>query len=322
MSPQKWIDRYVAEVGRMLPERNRADVEKEIRSLLQDALDAEAAGAGATDEQALAILRQFGPPREMAMRYGASQYLIGPLLYPTFVTVLRVVVGIALAVSLFGVVLSIAQAPPRLEDAFAMVGGIVGSVVQAAAWVVLVFALVERLNLRWELKQKGQAWDPSSLPPAETYDRVSAFETIVTVVFTTAFLVFLNVILDSQGRVTVEGGDWTSVAIFSAEFLRYIPWLTALLAAEMVVAVVALIRGRWTTLLRLLNIALNLAMIALALVMLVGPSLAAWEVLDPAFRIVVAIVLVANAAEAVQQVYRLWRSRARAGAALASQSVQ
>jgi len=62
-------------------------------------------------------------------------------------------------------------------------------------------------------------------------------------------------------------------------------------------------------------------MIALALVMLAGPSLAAWEVLDPAFRIVVAIVLVANAAEAVQQVYRLWRSRARSGAAVASQSV-
>jgi hypothetical protein len=200
------------------------------------------------------------------------------------------------------------------------VGGIVGSVVQAAAWVVLVFALVERLNLR-ELEKISTTWDPSSLPPAETYDRVSTFETIVTVVFTTAFLVFLNVILDSQGRITVEGGDWTSMGLFSAEFLHYIPWLTALLAAEMVVAVVALIRGRWTTLLRLLNIALNLAMIALALVMLAGPSLAAWEVLDPAFRIVVAIVLVANAAEAVQQVYRLWRSRARAGAALASQSV-
>jgi hypothetical protein len=320
MSPQQWIDRYVAEVGRVLPERNRADVEKEIRSLLQDALDAETAGAEPTDEQVLAILRQFGSPREMAMRYGASQYLIGPLLYPTFVTVLRVVVGIVLAVSLFGVVFSIAQAPPRLEDAFAIVGGIVGSVVQAAAWVVLVFALVERLNLR-ELEKISTTWDPSSLPPAETYDRVSTFETIVTVVFTTAFLVFLNVILDSQGRITVEGGDWTSMGLFSAEFLHYIPWLTALLAAEMVVAVVALIRGHWTTLLRLLNIALNLAMIALALVMLAGPSLAAWEVLDPAFRIVVAIVLVANAAEAVQQVYRLWRSRARAGAALASQSV-
>ena len=69
----------------------------------------------------------------------------------------------------------------------------------------------------------------------------------------------------------------------------------------MALAVAALIRGRWTTLLRLLNIALNVAGIALAYLMLTGPSLAASEAFDPALRIVVAIVLVANAVEAVQQ---------------------
>ena len=312
MTTQEWIDRYVAEVGRMLPERNRADVEKEIRSLLQDAVDAEESGADPTDEQVFAILRQFGPPREMAMRYGASQYLIGPLLYPIFVTVLRVVVGIVLAVSLFGVVLAIAQSPTSL-DGFEVVGGIVGSVLQAAAWVVLVFALLERLDLR-ELQPKNQPWNPRSLPPAEHYDRVSTFETIFTVVFTSIFVVFLNLYVDPLGGITVQGSDWVSMGIFSAAFLRYVPWLTALLVAEMVVAVAALIRGRWTTLLRLLSIVLNLAGIALAYLMLTGPSLTTWEILDPAFRITVAIVLVVNAVEAVQQVYRLLRSRARAGA--------
>ena len=319
MSPQKWIDRYVAEVGRMLPERNRADVEKEIRSLLQDALDGETAGAEPTDEQVLAILRQFGSPREMAMRYGASQYLIGPLLYPTFVTVLRVVVGIVLAVSLFGVVLALTQ-PGAGVDIGAAVSGIVGSVVQAVAWVVIVFALVERLNLR-ELEKIDQTWDPRSLPPAENFDRVSVFETVFTVVVTTAFIVVLNVVVDSLGRLAVAGSDWTSSPIFSAEFVGYVPWVTALLLAELVVSVAALIRGRWTRLLRLLNIALNLIWIALAYVMLTGPSLAAWDILDVSFRVVVAIILVANVVEMVQQVYRLWRSRARAGAAAVSQSV-
>ena len=36
-------------------------------------MDAEESGADPTDEQVFAILRQFGPPREMAMRYGASK---------------------------------------------------------------------------------------------------------------------------------------------------------------------------------------------------------------------------------------------------------
>lgn len=317
MTAQGWIDRYVTEVGRMLPARDRADVEREIRSLLQDQLEIEASGSEPTEEQVFTALRQFGPPREMAMRYGASQWLIGPLLYPAFVTVLRVVVGIVLAVSLFGVVLSIAQAPPRLEDALAMVGGIVGSVVQAAAWVVLVFALVERLNLR-ELKLAGVAWDPRSLPAAGNVDSVSAFETIVTVIFGTAFIVILSALLDAQGRLSVQGGDWTSTAIFSAEFMRYVPWLIVLLAADVVLAVATLIRGRWTPALRVVAIALNLAGVAVAALMLAGPSLAAWSELNLAFDIVVAIVLVANAVEAAQHVWRLWGSRGQAGAAAAN----
>ncbi len=306
MSSQSWIDRYVAEVSRMLPERHRADVVKEIRSLLQDALEAEAPGGQPTEAQVFAVLRQFGPPREMAMRYGASQYLIGPLLYPTFITVLRVVVGIVLAVSLFGVVLSLTQsAAPGLGD---IIGGVVGGVMQAAAWVVLVFALVERLNLR-ELEKLDHAWDPRSLPAAGNADRVSVVETIFTVIFSTIFIVLLGGNLDALGRFVFPGGDWTSPEIFSAEFLRYVPWLIALLVADVVLAVVTLIRGRWTPLLRALAIGINLFGIALAWLMLTGPSLAAWEALDIAFRVVVAVILVANVVELVQQAWRLWRSR-------------
>jgi hypothetical protein len=308
MSSQSWTDRYVVEVSRMLPERNRADVVKEIRSLLQDALEAEAPGGQPTDEQVFAVLRQFGPPREMAMRYGASQYVIGPLLYPTFITVLRVVVGIVLAVSLFGVLLSLSQSSST-PDLGAIIGGVVGSLVQAAAWVVLVFALVERLNLRRELEKLDQAWDPRSLPAAGNADRVSVVETIFTVIFNTIFIVLLSANLDSLGRFVFQGSDWTSPEIFSAEFLRYVPWLIVLLAADVVLAVVTLIRGRWTPLLRALAIGVNLFGIALAWLMLTGPSLAAWEALDIAFRVVVAIILVANAVELVQHVWRLWRSR-------------
>jgi hypothetical protein len=311
MASQQWLDRYVAEVGRMLPQRSRADVEQEVRSLLQDALGAEAAGGEPTQEQQLAVLQRFGPPREVAMRYGAHQYVIGPLLYPTFMTVLRVVVGVVLVVGLFGLVVSLAQ-PDVTLNFLDVVSGLVGSVLQAAAWVVLVFALVERLNLR-EVEKLAEAWDPRSLPPAptakESYDRVSVFEVIVTVVFSTLAVIFLNFNIDDQGRFTVQGSDWASRAIFSPEFLRYIPWLSALLIAEMALPVIALIRGRWTVLLRVLGIVFNLFGIALAWAMLSGPSLAAWEVLDPAFRILLVIIIFANVLESAQQAGRLFKSR-------------
>lgn len=308
MTAQEWIERYVAEVGRMLPARNRADVEQEIRSLLHDAVEAEAGGAEAQETQALAVLRQFGPPREMAMRYGASQYLIGPLLYPTYLTVLRLVVGIVLAVSLLGVIVALAQAS-QSPNLFDIVGGALGGVIQAAAWVTLIFALLERLNLR-EMEQMSQTWDPRSLPVAGNADRVSAGETIFTVVFNVAFIAVLGALLDSQGRIAVKGSDWTSMAIFSAEFMRYLPWLMALLAADAVLAVITLMRGRWTPLLRLAAIGVNLAGVAVAAAMLAGPSLAAHAELTLAFDIIVAVILVVNVVEGVQQAWRLGRGRA------------
>lgn len=60
------IERYVHEVGRRLPKKQRADVEAELRSLLMDALEARAgaapaAGAPSEADQA-AVLVEFGPP--------------------------------------------------------------------------------------------------------------------------------------------------------------------------------------------------------------------------------------------------------------------
>ena len=187
-----WIDRYVAEVGRMLPEGKRVDVEREIRSLLQDAVEGQAAGMEPSDNQTLAILRQFGSPREIAMRYGASQYVIGPLLYPTFITVLRVVVGIVLAVNLFTVVLAVAQSVTA-PNLLGIAAGVVNSVLQAAIWVTVVFALLERLNLR-ELNQLNQTWDPRALPAVGDVDRVSVVETIFTVIFNSIFMVLVALI--------------------------------------------------------------------------------------------------------------------------------
>ena len=39
MQPKEWVDRYVNEVGRRLPGKQRGDVEMEMRSLIEDELD-------------------------------------------------------------------------------------------------------------------------------------------------------------------------------------------------------------------------------------------------------------------------------------------
>ena len=66
MQPKEWIDRYVFEVGRRLPGKQRADVALEMRSLIEDELDG--LGHAPEEREVLAVLAKFGPPDEIAVR--------------------------------------------------------------------------------------------------------------------------------------------------------------------------------------------------------------------------------------------------------------
>ncbi len=85
------IDQYIFEVGENLPEKLRADLEKEIRSLIEDTLEERSRTySRAIDDDMIAeVLKEFGPPERMAASYQPQKYLIGPKLYPTFILVLK-----------------------------------------------------------------------------------------------------------------------------------------------------------------------------------------------------------------------------------------
>jgi hypothetical protein len=88
------IDRYVHEVGRQLPRKNRTDIQAELQSTLVDTLEARVEGEPSQDDE-VELLKEFGPPQKVAASYWPEgQYLIGPRLYQLF----RMVVGIALTV--------------------------------------------------------------------------------------------------------------------------------------------------------------------------------------------------------------------------------
>ena len=99
------IDTYVSEIGRHLPKKTRADIEAEIRSILQDMLDerCQKTGKPVDEEMTLDVLKIYGTPEIVASTYVGERYLIGPRLYPVFITVLRIalmVIGILAAMGL------------------------------------------------------------------------------------------------------------------------------------------------------------------------------------------------------------------------------
>src|SRR5215208_739829 len=140
------IDKYIAEVGKHLPRKNRTDIEAEIRSTLEDMFDERKPAEGPADEAIiLDLLKEYGAPREVAATYKTHQYLIGPRLFPIFETVLRIVLAVVVGASLIGLAVSLSEAgstgPAFVSSVGEWFGDLLGGLMAARGNIVLVFAI-------------------------------------------------------------------------------------------------------------------------------------------------------------------------------------
>src|SRR5512139_2056626 len=143
------IDRYIAEVGKHLPRRNRADIEAEIRSTLEDMLEERKQAQGALDDAAvIALLKEYGAPRKVAESYVGPRYLIGPRMYPLFEMVIRIVAAVLFGVMLLTLVIGLIGSNPSGPEFLKTVGNsalsLLNGLIVALGNIVLVFAILER----------------------------------------------------------------------------------------------------------------------------------------------------------------------------------
>src|ERR1700684_156898 len=80
------IERYLQSVKFGLPKNQKHDIIAEL------AEDQEAAwGRPLTQEEVAAILRKYGHPMQVALRYQPPRYLIGPQVFPMYIFVLKLI---------------------------------------------------------------------------------------------------------------------------------------------------------------------------------------------------------------------------------------
>ena len=155
------IDRYLHEVSRYLPGKNREDILAEIRSHLTDTLEARVQGEP-NEEDVSSLLKETGSPRKLAASYpGGEEYLVGPELYPFF----RMVTGIVLAAVLGAQLLAVGVGLWMGEETFdfwEVFGQLVMSVPVSIGWVVIVFRILQWRGVHPDLDD--EVWDPKTLP--------------------------------------------------------------------------------------------------------------------------------------------------------------
>jgi hypothetical protein len=270
------IDKYVTEVGKYLPRRNRVDIEAEIRSTLEDMLE-ERNQSQADEEAVVALLKEYGRPRQVAESYTGPHYLIGPRVYPIFELVTKIVAVVLFAISLAGLGIGLAKSDVAglalLQHIGEWAADTVGWIITAFGHIVLTFAILERVLPAKEFDEEEE-WNPSELTSEPDPDKVTFSEQISSIVFTTAFLIVLNLYPGIIGIGFMTDGEWTFISpILSDAFFRYLPWINLLGVLEILLNIILVRQGSWQTRTRITHAVLELGNIALAVAMLRGPAL-------------------------------------------------
>ncbi len=180
------LDRYLFAVKKHLPWQRQDDILAELRANLESQLEEKEAALGRplTRGEWEDWLRELGHPIQVAARYRPQQYLIGPGIFPTYWYVLKMAMGWTLAIYAIvsavliatqilhagGVMDHITEAiAAQIAEAIARAPGIL---INVAAWVTLIFAVLEFTTARGLVKLPpipGMQWDwnPSELPPVQ-----------------------------------------------------------------------------------------------------------------------------------------------------------
>ncbi|WP_028608735.1 permease prefix domain 1-containing protein [Paenibacillus harenae] len=308
------VKRYIYAVTQRLPERQRADIEKELQGLIEDMLEDRVQGGAATSEDVEAVLLELGNPRELAEKYrGTKRYLISPELFTTYLSVLKIVllsVGIAMTVTFL--IETIINPVQILEHFVSNLVSLLMGCFQAFAWVTIIFGLVEYAGVKKENLgiMTSDRWKPSELAPLpDQRNRIKRSDPIAGILFTVLFLVLFTFSIDLFGVWRFQSNSPTIAPFFNEEvFSGFLPFIWAVFGLSVLKDTMKLIAGRWTIKLIGFDILVNAAHFILALIMF--SNLTIW---NPDFMLQLAAAgLTPEGSEAFQTVSRIW-DRSTAG---------
>ncbi len=273
------VERYIYAVTKRLPEKQRADIEQELRSLIEDMLSGQGQAGTPTAKDVEAVLIELGDPAQLAKRYRAKEtYLIGPETYDTYLMVLKIV----LAAVAFGITLAMTISyfvePPQsiIELLAGYFGSIFNALLQVFAWVTVIFAIIEYKNVPINREFKDEHWSPSDLP--ELPDRnlvIKLSEPIFGLLFAALAVIIFNTAEHLIGIYSLnEEGVMRVIPLFNHEgFRALLPLLNIMLALGIIKESLKLIIRKWTVGLALTNLVFNVISFVLFVIFIRGEGL-------------------------------------------------
>ena len=257
-------DRYVAAVLRAVPDKSRAEIERELRASIADALDAHIGNGEDRELAETAVLTELGDPSLLAREYaGPPHYLIGPNVYHAYVRTLGTLLAVFLPLS-WSLLLAIwlLGGNSLLEALATASGGALTVGLLVAFWTTLAYSVVDRsAEARQELAAAfGSApgmWGPERLP-SSTAMRPGRQRASIEAVVGGAIGIVLLFVQRSVSPFSDPAGQ--PIPILNPELWSFwLPALIAIAAALVVTEFTALAVGSWSPWLAVLITLIQLA---------------------------------------------------------------
>ncbi len=258
------VERYIYAVIKRLPEKQRNDIEKELRGLIEDMLGNRTRDREATDGDIEAVLLELGDPAELADQYrGKKKYLIGPDNFDTYLLVLKIVIAaVAFGITLATLIAFFVTPPESVIEIIAgYFGSLISALFQGFAWVTIVFALIEHFEVPIGKEMKEEEWSPSHLPMLPDKEAaIKPSEAIFGIIFAVLAVIIFNTAEHLIGIYTFSDGTLSRVIpLFDLDTFRSVlPLLNIMLAVGITKELLKLAIGKWNQGLALSNLALNL----------------------------------------------------------------
>jgi len=273
------VERYIYAVTKRLPEKQRNDIEKELRSLIEDMLSGQVKNGTPTVRDVEAVLLGLGDPAQLADRYRAKKsYLIGPENYDTYILVLKIVLAaVAFGITLAMTISYFVEPPQGIFELFAgYFGALFGALLQVFAWVTVIFAIIENRNLPISGEFKNEEWRPADLP--ELPDRnlmIKPLESIIGLLFAVIAVIIFNTAEHLIGIYSFTADETMSVIpLFNHEgFRSLLPLLNIMLALGIIKESLKLVIRKWTKGLAMINLVFNVLSFGLFVIFIRGDGL-------------------------------------------------
>ena len=279
------IEIYIQEVTRRLPEKNREDIALELRSTIEDMLPEDY-----QEKDVKAALEQLGSPAKLAYGYmDRPMHLIGPRYFDTYVSLLKMILPIAVTISLIATIATFITGYDGKEAimniVFEIIGFGISSIIEVGIqtffWLTIVFAVIERVDSSKgtePLSQGLQKWTADDLknityiPKKKAITKVEVFGGLFwTAIWGTVYFYADHLLGVYEGES--QELNFITPAVNQDVLLQYWPFILAIIALEVGLSIYKLIQKQWTKGLAIYNTVLQIIVSVVFVWIVTNPNL-------------------------------------------------